>query len=175
MDWFWIIGVGLVLFTSTLGAMFNVFMLTCRERISKVTLEFGMTPRPLPLVLLPKLVLALVMGLLFGTLMMGVLYLWSGISPGSFLWPAYLVAGGELVGEALPGLHRRLGEGRHADHAVGDVETVPTVPLYRLASAITPLTNSHRPAFATSSNSRTFPVGRGSCGTPVAGQAPGVG
>ena len=50
-----------------LGGMVNMFMLTHKEQVARVTLEFGLAPRPLAWVLLPKTLLALLMGLLTGT------------------------------------------------------------------------------------------------------------
>jgi ABC-type multidrug transport system permease subunit len=91
VDWLWIIGVGLVLLGVMLGGMFNIFMLTYKERISKVALEFGMSPRPLPLMLLPKMVLALCIALLIGTILMGILYFWLGICPGAYIGAVYLI------------------------------------------------------------------------------------
>ena len=60
VDWFWIIDVGLVLLSVMLGGMFNIFMLNYKERISNIAIEFGMSPRPLPLILLPKQILDLI-------------------------------------------------------------------------------------------------------------------
>jgi ABC-type multidrug transport system permease subunit len=93
VDWFWLIGAGIVLLGVTLGAMFNIFMLTYKEQVSQVTLEFGLSPRPLAEILLPKVVLALVMGLLTGTVFLVVLYVWVGIWPGRFLWAVALLCG----------------------------------------------------------------------------------
>ena len=92
VDWFSVIGVALVLLSITLGGMFNVFALTYKEQIARITLEFGLSPRSLWGILLPKMVLALVMGLLTGTAIMGILYLWAGIWPGRFLWAVYLLS-----------------------------------------------------------------------------------
>ena len=68
VDWFSVIGIGLVL-------------------------EFGMSPLPLALVLLPKVVLALTMGLLTGTVLLGILALWAGVWPGRYLGAVYLLSG----------------------------------------------------------------------------------
>jgi ABC-2 type transport system permease protein len=92
IDWFALIGVGLVLFGVTLGAMFNVFMLTYKEQVTRVTLEFSLAPRSLLWVLLPKVLLALTIGLATGAGLMLVLYLWRGIWPGPYLWAAVLLA-----------------------------------------------------------------------------------
>lgn len=91
VDWFWIISVGLVLLSVMLGGMFNIFMLTYKERVSKIAVEFGMSPRLLPLILLPKLMLALIIALLIGTILMVILYLWLGISPYDYLGAVYLL------------------------------------------------------------------------------------
>jgi ABC-type multidrug transport system permease subunit len=93
IDWFPIIAVGVVLLSFMLGAMINIFMLTHKEQVARVTLEFGLAPRSLAWVLLPKTVLALAMGLLTGTALLGVLYLWLGAWPGRFLWAVWLLAG----------------------------------------------------------------------------------
>jgi ABC-2 type transport system permease protein len=93
VDWFSLIGVGLVLLAATLGGMFNVFILTYKEQVAKITLEFGMSPRPMVAVLLPKVILALVMGLLTGTVLMGFLALWTGIWPGRLVWVVWLLCG----------------------------------------------------------------------------------
>lgn len=52
-----------------------------------------MSPRPLVLVLLPKVVLALTMGLWTGTVLVGILALWAGVWPGRCLGAAYLLSG----------------------------------------------------------------------------------
>jgi len=91
--WFPLIGVGLVLFGTMLGGMFNIFMLTYKEQVAGITLEFGLAPRSLVWVLFPKVVLALVMGLATGTALLGVLYLWVGVWPGRLLWAVWLLAG----------------------------------------------------------------------------------
>jgi ABC-type multidrug transport system permease subunit len=93
IHWFPLIGVGLVLFGVMLGGMFNIFMLTYKEQVAKITLEFGLAPRSLGWVLFPKVLLALVMGLVTGTALLGVLYLWVGVWPGRYLWAVWLLAG----------------------------------------------------------------------------------
>ena len=77
----------------TLGAMFNIFMLTYKEQVAKITLEFGLAPRSLAWVLLPKVLLALVMGLITGTALLGIVWLWVGVWPGRYLWAVWLLAG----------------------------------------------------------------------------------
>jgi ABC-type multidrug transport system permease subunit len=93
VHWFPLIAVGLVLFGVSLGGMFNIFLLTYREQVSKITLEFGLAPRSLAWVLLPKILLALFMGLATGTALMFVVYLWVGVWPGRFLGAVWLLAG----------------------------------------------------------------------------------
>ena len=93
VDWFSIIGTGTVLMGVTLGAMINIFMLTYKEQVSQITLEFGACPRSLVEILLPKVVLALAMGLLTGTVLLGILYVWAGIWPGPYLGTVYLLSG----------------------------------------------------------------------------------
>jgi hypothetical protein len=93
IDWFPVISVGVALLSFMLGGMMNVFMLTHKEQITHVTLEFGLMPRSLVWILLPKTLLALVMGLVTGTGFLGILYLWLGIWPGRFLGAVWLLAG----------------------------------------------------------------------------------
>jgi ABC-2 type transport system permease protein len=93
IDWFPVIAVGVALLGFMLGGMMNIFMLTHKEQVTGVTLEFGLTPRSLLWVFLPKVLLALVMGLLTGTVLLGVLYAWLGVWPGRFLWAVWLLAG----------------------------------------------------------------------------------
>jgi ABC-type multidrug transport system permease subunit len=93
IHWFPVIAVGIALLSFMLGGMINMFMLTQKEQLAKITLEFGLTPRSLAWVLVPKTLLALVMGLLTGTLLLGVLYLWLGVWPGRYLWAVWLLAG----------------------------------------------------------------------------------
>jgi hypothetical protein len=93
IEWFPLIGVGLVLFGVSLGGMFNIFMLTYKEQVAGITLEFGLAPRSLAWVLLPKVLLALVMGLLTGTALLGLLYLWTGVWPNQHVLAVWLLAG----------------------------------------------------------------------------------
>jgi ABC-type multidrug transport system permease subunit len=93
IGWFPLIGVGLVLFGVSLGGMFNIFMLTYKEQVAGITLEFGLAPRSLAWVLLPKVLLALTMGLLTGTALLGLLYLWTGVWPNQHLLAVWLLAG----------------------------------------------------------------------------------
>jgi len=91
--WFPIIAVGVVLLSVTIGGMMNIFMLTHKEQVARITLEFGLAPRSLAWPLLPKTLLALVMGLLTGTVFLGVIYLWLGVWPAGYLWAVWLLAG----------------------------------------------------------------------------------
>ena len=84
VEWFPIIAVGVVLLSFMVGGMMNIFVLTNKEQVSRLTLEFGLAPRSLLWVLLPKTLLALVMGLVTGTALMGILYLWIGVWPGRY-------------------------------------------------------------------------------------------
>lgn len=93
VHWFPLIGVGLVLFGAMLGGMFNIFMLTHKEQVARITLEFGLAPRSLGWVLVPKMLLALAMALATGTALLGFLYLWTGAWPGSLLGAVWLLAG----------------------------------------------------------------------------------
>jgi len=93
VNWLPIISVGIVLISFVLGGMMNIFMLTYKEQVSQVTLEFGLAPRSLGWVLAPKLLLALFMSLATGTGFLGILYLWYGIWPSAHLWAVWLLAG----------------------------------------------------------------------------------
>ena len=93
VGWFPIIGVGLVLTSFILGGMMNMMMLTYKEQVARITLEFGLSPRSLGWVLFPKILLALFTSLLTGTIMLVVLYLWTGAWPGQYLWAVWTLAG----------------------------------------------------------------------------------
>lgn len=93
IHWFPLIGVGLALFGVSLGGMFNIFLLTYKEQVARITLEYGLAPRSLVWVLLPKILLALAMSLLTGTALLLVLRLWVGVWPGRLLWAVWLLAG----------------------------------------------------------------------------------
>lgn len=93
IEWFPVISVGVALLSFMLGGMVNMFMLTMKEQVARVTLEFGLAPRSLAWVLLPKTLLALVMGLLTGTAFLGILSLWPGVWPGRYLGAVWLLAG----------------------------------------------------------------------------------
>jgi ABC-type multidrug transport system permease subunit len=91
VDWFPVIAVGVALLGFMIGGMINVFMLTYKEQTSGVTLEFGLAPRSLVWVLLPKTILALLMSLLTGTALLLILYVWLGVWPGRYLPAVWLL------------------------------------------------------------------------------------
>jgi ABC-2 type transport system permease protein len=93
VDWVPIIAVGIALLSVCLGSIFNIYALTYKEHLCNLTLEFGMAPRSLAWVLLPKTVLALIFGLVSGTAFLVVIYFWLGFWPGSFIWAVWLLAG----------------------------------------------------------------------------------
>ncbi|MBN1668978.1 MAG: ABC transporter permease [Anaerolineales bacterium] len=92
VEWFPVIAVGVALLGFMIGGMMNVFMLTYKEQTAGVTLEFGLAPRSLVWVLLPKTLLALLMSLLTGTALLLILYLWPGVWPGAYLPAVWLLA-----------------------------------------------------------------------------------
>lgn len=122
VDWFPIISIGVVLMGTMIGGMMNIFMLTYKEQVAQITLEFGLAPRSLAWVLLPKTLLALLMGLFTGTGLLGILYFWLGIWPGRFLPAAWLLSG--LV--ALFWLGLALLAGLRAHYMAGAVSVVLT-------------------------------------------------
>ena len=77
----------------TIGGMFNIFMLTFKEQTGRIILEFGLAPRSLLWVLVPKALLALLMALATGTVLLGVCAVWPGIWPGKFIWGFWLLSG----------------------------------------------------------------------------------
>ena len=93
VHWFPLIAVGLAVLGVSLGGMFNIFLLTYKEHLARITLEYGLAPRSLAWVLLPKVLLALFMALLTGTALLFVVYLWVGAWPGRFLWAVWLLFG----------------------------------------------------------------------------------
>ena len=93
INWFPIIGVAIALVSFTLGGMINIMMLTYKEQTSRITLEFGLAPRSLGWIFLPKLLLALLMSLITGTVFLGIFYLFSGSFPGGYLPAIWLLAG----------------------------------------------------------------------------------
>jgi ABC-2 type transport system permease protein len=93
VDWVSIISIGIVLLSVTLGSIFNMFILTYKAQIWKITLEIGLAPRSLGWVLFPKTVLALLVGLASGTIFLVAIRIWLGFWPGGFLWAVWLLAG----------------------------------------------------------------------------------
>jgi hypothetical protein len=132
IEWFPVIAVGVVLLSFMLGGMINIFMLTHKEQVSRITLEFGLAPRSLAWILLPKILLALVMGLLTGTVLLGILVLWLGVWPGRFLGAVWLLGG--LVAlfwiplTLLFGLRAGQGSGQQSagQHFAGAIATILT-------------------------------------------------
>jgi ABC-2 type transport system permease protein len=93
VDWVSIISIGIVLLAVTLGSIFNMFILTYKAQTGKITLEMGLSPRSLAWVLVPKTILALIAGLLTGTLFLVIIRLWLGFWPGGHIWAVWLLAG----------------------------------------------------------------------------------
>ena len=125
IEWFPVIAVGLALLSFMLGGMVNVFMLTHKEQVSGLVLEFGLAPRSLLWVLVPKTVLALVMGLASGTVFLLILYLWLGAWPGNLLWAVWLLASLVLLFWIPLTLLLGLGAGRMSDsHFAGVIATI---------------------------------------------------
>ena len=95
IDWFPIISVGITLMGIMIGSMINIFMLTHKEQVAKINLEFGLAPRSLLWVFIPKVALAIVMGAITGTILLAVIYFWIGAWPGQYLHYVWLI--GSLV------------------------------------------------------------------------------
>lgn len=93
VDWVSIISVGIVVLSVTLGSIFNMFVLTYKAQTGKITLEFGLAPRSLGWVLLPKTVLATLFGLATGTIFLIIIRVWMGFWPGRYLWAVWTLAG----------------------------------------------------------------------------------
>jgi len=93
VDWIPVIAVGVALLSVCLASIFNIYALTYKEQISDMTLEFGLAPRSLAWVLVPKVVLALIFGLVSGTLFLVVIYAWLGFWPGNYIWAFWLLSG----------------------------------------------------------------------------------
>ena len=96
IDWVPIIAVGVALLSACLGSIFNMYALTYKEQISGLKLEFGLAPRSLLWIWIPKTLLALLFGLTSGTLFLIVIRLWLGFWPGRFLLATWVILG--LVG-----------------------------------------------------------------------------
>jgi len=93
VDWFPLIGVAVALLGAMLAGMINIFALTQQEQVAGITTDIGLASRSLNLFLLSKLVFALMMALISAALILGVLFLWIGVSAGSYIWIALLLAG----------------------------------------------------------------------------------
>lgn len=93
VGWLPVIGIGIALMSFMLGGMMNVLLLTHKEQVAQITLEFGLMPYSLAWVLLPKVLLALIMSLLTGTIFLGILYVGIGVWPGGYLWAVWVLAG----------------------------------------------------------------------------------
>lgn len=92
VDWVSIISVGIALLAVTLGAIFNMFVLTYKAQTGKVSLEWGLSPHSLSWVLVPKTLLAAVFGLASGTVFLLIIWLWLGFSPGLNIWTVWLLS-----------------------------------------------------------------------------------
>ncbi|MCJ7715410.1 MAG: ABC transporter permease [Anaerolineales bacterium] len=93
VDWVSIISIGIVLLSVTLGGIFNMFILTYKAQMGKITLELGLSPRSLAWILVPKTILATLFGLVSGTIFLLIIRIWLGYWPGSYLWAVWLLAG----------------------------------------------------------------------------------
>jgi len=96
VDWVSVISIGIVLLAVTLGGIFNMYILTYKAQINKITLEMGLSPRSLAWVLVPKTILATLFGLVSGTIFLVIIRFWLGFWPGGYLGAVWLLAG--LVG-----------------------------------------------------------------------------
>lgn len=93
VDWVSIISIGIALLSVTLGSIFNIFILTYKAKHNRVVLEWGLAPRSLVWVLVPKITLAVIFGLASGSLFLLVIHLWLGFSAGAQIWAVWLLAG----------------------------------------------------------------------------------
>lgn len=89
VDWVSVISIGIVLLSVTLGAIFNMYALTYKEQSTHVTLEFGLAPRSLAWVLLPKILLSTLFGVLNGTVFLVLIRLWLGFWPRGAWWAVW--------------------------------------------------------------------------------------
>ena len=93
VDWVSIISIGIVLLSVTLGGIFNMFILTYKAQMGKITLEMGLSPRSLVWVLAPKTMLATLFGLATGTIFLVIIRIWMGFWPGGYIGAFWLLAG----------------------------------------------------------------------------------
>jgi hypothetical protein len=126
IEWFPVIAVGVALLSFMLGGMINVFMLTHKEQVAGVTVEFGLAPRSLAWVLAPKVVLALIMGLLTGTVVLGFLWAWLDVWPARYLWAVWLLAGLVILFWIPWTLLFGLSSSRSSSHFSGAIATILT-------------------------------------------------
>jgi hypothetical protein len=90
--WFPIIAVGVVQMSAILGGMLNIFMLTFKEQVTRITIEFSLAPRSLLWVFLPKVVLASLAGLITSTFFLLILRIWLGVWPGRYIAAVWLLS-----------------------------------------------------------------------------------
>jgi hypothetical protein len=126
IEWFPVIAVGVALLSFMLGGMINMFMLTHKEQVAGVTTEFGLAPRCLAWILVPKVLLALIMGLLTGTVVLGLLWMWLDIWPGRYLWAVWLLAGLVILFWVPWTLLLGLTSRRSSGHFSGAIATILT-------------------------------------------------
>jgi hypothetical protein len=126
VEWFPVIAVGVALLSFMLGGMMNVFVLTHKEQVGGLALEFGLAPCSLAWILLPKTLLALVMGLLTGTVFLGLLYLWLGAWPGWYLGAVWLLAGLVILFWVPITLYFGLRARRFSNYFAGAIATILT-------------------------------------------------
>jgi len=93
VDWVSIISIGIVLLSVTLGGIFNMFILTYKAQMGKITLEIGLSPRSLAWVLVPKTFLATFFGLVTGTIFLVIIRVWLGFWPGGYIGTVWLITG----------------------------------------------------------------------------------
>lgn len=92
IDWLPIIGVGAILLSYMLGGMMNTFSLGYKEHSSGIVLEYGLAPRSILWMLASKYLLAVVVGLLTGTIYTLVVYPMIGAWAGWNIWLVWLVS-----------------------------------------------------------------------------------
>jgi len=93
VDWVSVIAVGVALLSATLGSIFNMYALTYKEQVEGLILEFGLAPRSLLWVWMPKIILALLFGWGSGTIFLIVIRFWLGYWPGRLLPAALFLMG----------------------------------------------------------------------------------
>lgn len=137
VDWFNVIAVGLVLLATTLGGMFNIFLLTYKEKIHHISREFGMAPRSILGMMAPKILLALLLGLASGGLVAGFVWAWTGVWPHTLIWLSVLIM--VLVSLFWIGIAMIVGF-QSRDFMAGAIGTVIAgVIVFFLAGGLTPV------------------------------------